>query len=167
MEHPELRAPEILAVLERHRVEYVVIGGFAAQIHGAVRPTFDIDVTPRTSLENLDRLAAALKDLGARIRSDAVEGGLPFGVSGESLRGLKMLNLLTPFGELDLTFAPAGIDGFEELDRSAVIKPVGEVRVRIAALADVIRSKSAAGRPKDALALPELRRLAGEQGSTT
>lgn len=61
VEHPELRAPAILAVLERHHVEYVVIGGFAAQLHGAVRPTFDI--------EELDQ-SAVLKPVGeVRVRS--------------------------------------------------------------------------------------------------
>jgi len=59
----------ILAVLERHRVEYVVVGGYAAVIYGATRPTGDIDITPATTEENLARLAAALTELGARIRT--------------------------------------------------------------------------------------------------
>ncbi len=164
-EHPQLDAGRVLAVLERHRVEYVVIGGFAAQLHGARRPTYDVDVTPRTSDENLTRLAGALRELGARIRVDAVDGGLPFDVSGESLRGVKTLNLVTPLGEMDLTFEPDGIDGFEDLARSATRLQVGEVQVRVAALADIIRSKTAAGRNKDNEALPELRRLARAQAS--
>ncbi len=49
----------MLAVLDRHHVEYVVVGGFAANVHGAVRPTKDIDVAPATTTENLARLAAA------------------------------------------------------------------------------------------------------------
>ncbi len=65
---------------------------------------------------------------------------------------------------MDLTFHPAGVEGFEDPDRSATLHPVGEVPVRVAALADLIRSKTAAGRPKDVEALPELRRLAGGQG---
>jgi len=53
----------------------VLIGGYAAQLHGARRPTVDLDVTPEPTVENLGRLAAALEDLDARIRVDGVEGG--------------------------------------------------------------------------------------------
>lgn len=88
-------AEPILAVLERHGVEYVIVGGYAARMHGSARPTRDIDVTPATTVENLDRLSAALRELDARIRTDAVSEGLPFAASGESLVGQRMLNLQT------------------------------------------------------------------------
>lgn len=87
------------------------MGGFAAQMHGSIRQTRDMDVVPATDRENLARLATALRELGARIRTDAEPAGLPFGVSGESLAGLKMMNLVTQHAELDLTFrrpAPRG-----------------------------------------------------------
>ncbi|MFC7571771.1 nucleotidyltransferase domain-containing protein [Klenkia terrae] len=75
-------AEPILAVLDRHGVEYVIVGGYAARVHGSTRPTRDVDVTPATTQENLDRLAAALRELDARIRTDAVPDGLPFSTSG-------------------------------------------------------------------------------------
>lgn len=128
----------ILAVLERHRVEYVVVGGYAAVIHGATRPTEDIDITPATTEENLARLAAALAELEARIRTDAVPEGLPFSASAGSLRGVRMLNLRTAHGVLDLTFTPAGTSGFDDLRRSATLRALGSIRVRVAALEDVI-----------------------------
>jgi hypothetical protein len=162
-----LHAEKILAVLNHHRVEYVVIGGFAAQLHGATRPTDDIDVTPRTTTENLDRLAAALRELGALIRTETVDGGLPFSVTGESLTGIRTLNLITPHGEMDLTFTPSGTEGFDDLNRAATLHNVGTVQVRLASLADIIRSKTAAGRPKDNIALPELHRLAHRQDPNT
>jgi hypothetical protein len=68
----------MLAVLDRHHVDYVVVGGFAANVHGAVRPTKDIDVAPATTMENLTRLAAALRELKAGIRVDELPEGLPF-----------------------------------------------------------------------------------------
>lgn len=151
----------LLAVLEWHRVEYVVVGGYAAVIYGATRPTEDIDITPATTEENLARLAAALEELGARIRTDVVPEGMPFSASAESLRGVRMLNLRTAHGMLDLTFTPAGTSGFDDLRRSATLRSVGGVRVRVAALEDIIRSKEAAGRRKDQAALPELYELAG------
>lgn len=73
---------------------------------------------------------------------------------------MKTLNLRTPFGDIDLTFEPDGTGGFPDLAGSAEPHTVGSVRVLVAALADVIRSKTAAGRQKDLLALPELHEIA-------
>ncbi len=160
MNGPPLNPAPIFEALNRHQVDYVLIGGYAAQQHGAERPTEDVDVTPANDLENLGRLAAALKDMGAGIRVDEIPEGLTFDTSAEALRGVKMLNLRTPHGDFDLTFAPAGVDGYSDLVRSATPRNVDGVTVQLASLADIIRSKDAAGRPKDALALPELRRLA-------
>jgi hypothetical protein len=155
----------LLAVLERHGVAYVLVGGYAARLHGSLRPTSDVDVTPATTEENLARLAAALTELGARIRTEAEPSGLAFAASAESLRGVWMLNLQTSRGQLDLAFRPAGTDGYEDLDRTASLHTIGRVQVRVAALAEVIRSKEAAGRRKDFQALPELYRLAGRTGA--
>lgn len=163
----EFDPESILAVLERHGVEYVLVGGFAARVHGASRPTRDVDVTPAMTPENLNRLAAALRELDARIRTEAVPDGLPFGTSAEALAGQRMLNLQTAHGELDLTMRPAAFEGgYDELVPQAVDRGVGNVQVRVAALGDVIRSKEAAGRRKDQEALPELYRLAGTATAT-
>lgn len=64
----EFDPDRILMVLDRHRVEYVLVGGVAARVHGAQRATADIDCVPATSHENFERLAAALVELGARLR---------------------------------------------------------------------------------------------------
>lgn len=154
-------AEPILAVLDRHGVEYVIVGGYAARVHGSTRPTRDVDVTPATTRENLDRLAAALRELDARIRTDAVPDGLPFSTSGEALIGHRMLNLQTRHGELDLTIRPAGFEGgYDELVVRSIQRSIGQIQVRVAALEDVIRSKEIAARDKDIRALPELYRLA-------
>jgi len=158
----------ILAVLERHGVEYVLVGGFAARMHGSTRPTRDVDVTPATTQRNLDRLAAALRELGARIRTEGVPEGLAFSTSAEALVAQRMLNLQTSHGELDLTIRPAAFEGgYDELVPRAISLSVGHVQVRVAALEDVIRSKETAGRRKDQEALPELYRLSGRMAKTT
>jgi hypothetical protein len=154
----------MLAVLAAHRVRYVLVGGMAAALHGSEHVTFDVDITPELARENLDRLSAALTELGARIRTDAVPDGLPFEHSGESLGRSNVWNLVTEFGDLDLTMLPAGTDGYDDLARDAIRISLTGVEVAVASLADVIRSKEAAGRPKDHLALPNLRRaLEAEQ----
>lgn len=66
---------EILRALERHGVRYVLIGAAAARVAGGPVVTEDVDVMPATGRENLERLAAALRELGARLRgSDEPEG---------------------------------------------------------------------------------------------
>lgn len=150
----------IIATLDRHRVDYILVGGYAAQLHGARRPTSDIDITPSRAQDNLGRLAEALKELDARIRVADPDEGLPFSSSAESLRGLRMLNLRTVAGDLDLTFAPAGFpDGYDDLAAGAHRRLVAGVMVAVAGLDDVIASKTAAGRAKDLDALPELLRI--------
>src|SRR5450756_1312867 len=64
---------KIVQAFNRRGVEYVVIGGYAGELHAAaVPPTRDIDVTPRATQENLGRLSQAFTDLDARIRTKGV-----------------------------------------------------------------------------------------------
>ncbi len=150
MNEPEFDPAAILRVLDRHRVDYVMVGGYAANQHGAGRPTRDIDIAPATGSDNLVRLADALRELCAGIRVDDMPDGLPFDTSAEALAGMSMLNLRTPHGDIDLTFTLAGFPaGYDALIDRATEREV-----------DGITSKSEAGRQKDLQALPELYRLA-------
>ncbi|HVA06285.1 MAG TPA: hypothetical protein VNG12_06025 [Acidimicrobiales bacterium] len=150
-------AGSIIASLNRHGVHYVVIGALAAQLQGAPIPrTRDIDITPATDTGNLQRLSNALHELSARIRTADVPEGLPFDHDAASLSRARIWKLTTPFGEFDLSFVPSGTDGYSDLVRHAhVIESYGQ-SVPVADLDDVIRSKEAAGRPKDILQLPIL-----------
>jgi len=149
----------IFGTLEQHGVEYVLIGGLAASLHGSPHVTTDVDITPARQRKNLERLSAALEEINARIRTEGEPEGLPFDRSPEILSSVSLLNLTTRHGDLDLTFVPAGTRGYHDLRRRAVEVRVHETRVVVAALGDVIRSKEAAGREKDRLTLPTLRRL--------
>jgi hypothetical protein len=157
---PPLAAAAIIETMNRHGVRLVVIGAYAAIAQRAPIPaTRDIDLTPDTTKENLDRLSAALKELHARIRTDSVPGGLPFDHDGRSLGQASVWNLICPQGEFDIAFHPSGIDGgFSELAERAHLVAVDGTPVLIADLGDVIRSKEAAGRPKDLQVLPALYR---------
>jgi hypothetical protein len=153
----------MLAALREADVRFVLVGGMAAILHGDVGVTIDLDVVPEREPENLDRLAGVLRTLGARIRSEGAPEGLAFDCSGRFLRNLgpdSILNLTTRAGDLDLTFRPSGTEGYADLRRDAIeIEAAEGVRILVASLADVIRSKEAAGREKDRLVLPRLRRL--------
>lgn len=153
----EFDAQTIVETLNRHGVRYVVIGAFAAQLQGAPIPrTRDIDVTPAADVTNLDRLSAALHALGARIRTAEVIDGLPFDHDGRSLGAVAVWSLTTAYGELDISFVPSGTTGYEDLARRARVIESHGASVPVADLDDVIRSKEAAGRPKDNLHLPIL-----------
>ena len=153
----------ICEILNEERVEYVIVGGFAAVIRGSSLPTRDIDIVPSRNSENLDRLARALTRMNAEIR---IEGGsVPTRIDGAFLANMPfMLNLVTDFGEMDLTFTPAGrAGGFDGWRVGATIETVSEgVTVVVASLDDVIDSKQAANRPKDQLSLPYLESLRDE-----
>jgi hypothetical protein len=155
----ELDLARLLDVLDRHKVAYVLIGGLAAVYHGSPFPTEDLDITPQSDRVNLERLAAALVALDARIRTDSEPEGLPFQCDADSLAACNTLNLTTEAGDLDLTFEPAGTSGYDDLRRDATRTDLYGVTVQIASLADVIRSKQAANRPKDQRVLPTLREI--------
>jgi len=163
-----LDATAIVEVLNRHDVRFVIIGAFAAIAQRAPIPaTRDIDLTPDTEAENLDRLSAALKELGARIRTGEDEQGIPFDHDGSSLGRSAVWNLVCPHGEFDLSFRPSGFDGgFSELLVRARRLSVGGIPVMVADLGDVIRSKEAAGRPKDLQVLPTLYRHRARSGES-
>ncbi len=73
-----LRAEQIIAILERHQVRYLIIGGLAAVLHGSPIVTVDADICPAQDVENLRRLAQALKDLRARLRVEREPEGVAF-----------------------------------------------------------------------------------------
>ena len=151
---------EIIAALERHAVRYVVIGGLAATLHGSPVMTTDADICPAREGDDLQRLARALVDLRARIRTPGAPEGLAFACDATFLSRIgAALNLTTRFGDLDLSFVPSGTSGFEDLRQQAVTMSLMGRPVAVASLADVIRSKEAANRPKDQTTLPALRLL--------
>ena len=154
---PEFAFERILEVLQRHGVRYVVIGAVAAIAQGSPLPTEDIDVTPARDFPNMESLAAALHELGARLRAADKPEGIPFPFDAASLAGNEIWNLSTQFGDLDLVFTPAGTGGYEDLRRDAIEVDFGAVQAPMASLADVIRSKQASGRAKDLAQLPALR----------
>lgn len=155
--------PETLfKVLDRHNVEYVLIGGLAANMLGSPVVTNDADITPRHEPENLERLAAALRDLDARIRTTAEPDGLAFSCDAPFLARMKMLNLQTRAGEFDIMYEPAAFPGYDELSSRAEVMTAFGIKVRVAALSDIIASKEAANRAKDQAALPHLYALEDE-----
>jgi len=160
----------ITDALARHNVDYLLVGGMASRAHGALRQTYDVDCVPEPSWENLDRLAAAMRSLGARLRveglSDEEASLLPVQLTGSTLVRMEISTWRTDAGDLDILTDIPDRDGRhmrypDLIDRASELRLDGIV-VRVAALDDVIASKEWANRPKDRDALPELRSLREE-----
>lgn len=139
----------IVQVLGEYEVRYVLVGALAARLQGFPRLTADADLTPARDPDNLDRLAAALRSLDARVFTDAVPEGLPFDCTARTLERGELWNLTTDAGRIDLVFRPAGTGGFEDLAPGAVRFEVSGTGILAASLHDILRSKVAADRPQD------------------
>jgi hypothetical protein len=150
----ELRADEILQKLTARGVDFVVIGGIAAVLHGSPSTTYDLDVCYATDRGNLAALGQVLSELDAHLRG--VDKALPFAPDGETLRRVELLTLVTKFGELDLLSNPVGSPGYEALRRGAERFDLGGFSVLVASIDDLIAMKIAAGRTKDLAAAEEL-----------
>lgn len=164
---PSLDARRILEALERHGVDYVVIGGFAAFLHRTGVMTVDVDITPRREEENLGRLAAALVELGARLAPPDSEP-IEIPLDEHTFDWGTTWTFVTEAGELDVALLPDGTQGYPDLVRDAErVTLRGGLEVPVASLEDVVRSKEAAGRPKDRAALPILRLALADQRRDT
>jgi predicted nucleotidyltransferase len=157
----------IVEALERHGVEYLLIGGVAAIGYGAQRPTEDTDCVVRRSRANLERLAEALVELNARLRvatmSDAEAKRLPVQIDATTLELAGMTTWMTDAGPFDVLAGLQAADGrlvpYEELiERATTLEGDGFV-IRAASLDDIIEAKERANRPKDREGLPELRSI--------
>lgn len=155
MPEPEFDPQPILEVLVRHGVDFVLIGGLAGTALGSAYTTYDLDVAYERSQANLERLAAALKELDATLRG--APPGLPFLLDAETLRTGLNFTFDTRFGSLDVLGEPAGAPRYDELRAAGSSETLWGVTIRIASLDHLIAMKEAAGRTKDKLHASEYR----------
>ncbi|HEX4146865.1 MAG TPA: hypothetical protein VHY91_25435 [Pirellulales bacterium] len=147
--------------LVEHHVEFILIGGVAATIHGSARFTQDVDIVYGRTAENLRRLVAALADSSPYLRG--APPGLPFRWDSETLeRGLNF-TLTCTLGQIDLLGEITGGGGYTELLPASVTARAWDVEFRVLDLPALIRVKRAAGRPKDLESIAELEALYAER----
>jgi hypothetical protein len=144
----------LLQSLASHGVNYVVIGGVAAVLHGSARATFDLDVSFASDQENLNRLGHALLSLSARLRG--LPQDVPFIPDGATLKNVEVLTLTTDAGDLDVLARPTGSPPYEELRKNADVYEIDDMTVPVARVEDLLLMKRAAGRPKDIADIAEL-----------
>ena len=129
------RPLDLLRVLVDRGVDFILIGGLAAAVHGSPYATRDVDVVPSDDRENLDHLSRALRDVEARIYV-SVDESVRFDHDANSLRDASIWNLSTKYGGLDVTFVPAGSSGYRDLAARAELIDVDGMPIRVASLDD-------------------------------
>jgi len=138
------QAEELRAAFAKHGVQYLFLGKAGAIILGFPDTTQDVDVFPLRDEENGKRLSAALRDVGFNVTSER---------EAEIVRGKDFIELRDGPFDVDLVFAPDGIESFEiAWARRAEIEGFP-----VCSLDDIIASKEAAGRQKDLESLDRLR----------
>lgn len=141
-----LDAQRILEQLTRHGVDYVLVGGMAAQTHGNTRMTDDVDLIPAPDPANLDRLAGALRALDARVLNPGHED---LEIDARMLPRSTIWQLATPHGDIDVLHDAPGAAPYPELRERALVISIDEATVPVAGRDDLIRMKLARGRPVD------------------
>ena len=144
---------ELLRVLARHDVDFIVVGMTAGVLQGAPAVTLDLDVVYSLNPENIDRLLVALNEIDAHFRNDARR--IPPNRSHLESRGHKLLE--TTFGDLDVLATIDDDLSYDALVPDTVSLTVAELSIRVLSLVRLIAVKERAGRPKDLAVLPLLR----------
>ena len=146
-----------LKILSERGVNFVVIGGYAATLHGSAYLTRDLDICYERTPENMERLVRALSPYRPRLRG--APEGLPFVFDVQTLSNGMNFTLATDLGDIDLLGHVSGLGEFPALALDAISMPLFGGEYRVASLDSLIRSKRAAGRNKDLNVLPELEAL--------
>ena len=150
-------------VLTAKGVEFIVIGGVAAALHGSARATFDLDVVYSRTRENIRRLASALQPYSPYLRG--APPGLPFRWDEQTIEHGLNFTLVTSFGPMDLLGEVVGGGAYHDLLPHADEILAFGVPVRRVRLDKLIQLKRAAGRPKDLEAVAELQALLEEKSA--
>lgn len=145
-------------------IRFVLIGALALRSHGSSYLTTDVDIAYALEPENVERLAAFLPTIHARVLGRPAHDN--FVVDAATLQRVRFLNLITDLGEVDVLREIPGVDSFEGLWERAVPMDFGGFTVRVASIDDLIAMKRAANRPKDQAHIYELlalKKLIAEQ----
>lgn len=142
-------------------IDFVIVGGFAATLHGSSLVTRDLDVCAVLSNENVEKLRHALRDLRPAHRLTTQK--LSFLENPDP--GVRLFNLYlsTEIGAVDILGAILGVGEFEQVRAGAIEVELFGRRCRVISMDDLIRAKEALGREKDLLAVKELKAIREKQ----
>jgi hypothetical protein len=147
----------LVRLLAESNVEFVVVGGVAAVVHGSAYVTYDLDICYARSANNVERLCRGLAAVHPTLRGAPKD--LPFRLDPATVSAGLNFTLDTDLGALDLLGEVQPFGGYAQLrDQSDQAQLFGQ-SVTVLSLDALIRTKRSAGRGKDLLAIPELEAL--------
>jgi hypothetical protein len=152
---PDFDAVAIFRVLNRHKVDYIVVGGFAVAAHGVIRATEDLDIVVDQSWDNASRLAAALTELEAAHATDPTTP-----LTQETLVRREDRLFDTTYGQVHILNQVGTVPAYRDLTPAQLVE-VDDQRVHVATKDQLRAMKTGTGRAKDAVDLDEL----GEAGN--
>ncbi len=150
---------KLLKTLVDHGVEFVVVGGVCAVLHGAPIATFDLDIVHSREPANLDRLLETLAELDAFYRNQPQRRLRP---DRSHLASTGHQLLMTNLGPLDILGSIGSGREFPELATRSVRTEAGGVSFRILGLESLIRVKEETAHSKDKATLEILRQTLRE-----
>jgi hypothetical protein len=140
--------------LYKNKVEFVILGGVAIGFHGSGYVTQDLDFCYRRSKENLKKIVSALGQFKPRPRG--FPENLPYIFDETTLQNATNFTFETEVGDIDLLGEVAGIGDYLAVEQMSISMQIFDCELQILSLKGLILAKTAAGRPKDLLVLPEL-----------
>lgn len=152
----------LLSGLAAASVDFVLVGGLAAVAQGAPITTHDVDIVPKRTPENIERLLAFLARIGARYRGRPSHEVLR--PTPSALLGPGHSLLATDLGPLDILGAIEGGRAFEDLVEHAIEIPVGGNTVRVLGLSMLTELKRGSTHPKDRYTLAILEETLRQRG---
>ena len=152
----------LLGVLSTSGVDFVIVGGVAATIHGSARLTSDLDVVYSRKRENIARLVTSLRPLDPYLRG--APPGLPFHLDEKTVAAGLNFTLTTEAGALDLLGEMTGVGGFDDLEGHTIDVTLYSMPFRCVDLDTLIRAKRAAGRARDLETVAELEAIREDSG---
>lgn len=158
---PDPKATDLGDILDRMNaagVEYIIVGGVAANLHGSAMVTFDLDVMYRHKPPNIAKLVEAIAPIAPYLRG--APPGLPFKFDEPTVHAGLNFTLTTASGPLDLLGEMAGVGRYEDaLPHAHPMDLGGKKESLVIDLDWLIKAKRAAGRTKDLQVLAELELL--------
>jgi hypothetical protein len=153
--------PTLISLLAKNKIEFIVVGGAAAIVHGSARLTEDLDVVYRRTPDNVARLVSALVSHKPYLRG--APPNLPFHWEERTIRSGLNFTLTTSLGSLDLLGEITGGGRYEDLVPHCVKLQIFGVECLCLGLERLIQVKRAAGRPKDFETIAELEAILEER----
>ncbi|MEI6083284.1 MAG: nucleotidyltransferase [Verrucomicrobiota bacterium] len=148
---------DLLGRLNREKVGYVIVGGYATILHGGTVVTEDVDICCRFTTANLLRLQAALNNLHPVHRLTPKQ--LPLRLTPASCQGLKNLYLQTDWGVVDCLGEVLGVGDYAAVRKQSILVKLPFGNCRVLGLDALIKAKEAMGRPHDMQSVAQLKAI--------